>query len=267
VIKVEQLEKIVKVALYTGRILNERPLSILVVAAVGAGKTDLLSKFSEKFVDSVLYASDITAFALHHKHGKQLKKGMIRHIIIPDLLTPLNKARDQADHFITFMNGIIEEGIARVESQKSNFVVDIPIRCGLITSLATRELKIRKDKWASVGFLSRMLPISFEYKQETVMEIFEYITDRAYLTANPKALNLPPDTDVILPKDISESCIPLAQLLKDRDDKYGFRRLKQIQTFIMGHALMNGRTIVEEEDLQGFVDIVDFVSYKCKAKI
>ena len=261
------MEKITKVALFSGRLANERPLSILIVAAVGAGKSDLLSGFTERYVDTVLYATDITAFALHHKHGKQLKSGAIRHIIIPDLLTPLNKAKEQADHFITFMNGIIEEGVARVESQKSHFVVDMPIKCGLISSLAVNELKMRKGKWASVGFLSRMLPISYQYRQETVIQIFDYITSRNYLSNNPSYLHLPPDTDVLLPKDISEACIPLAQLLKDENDEYGFRRLKQIQIFLMAHALMKGRTVVEDEDLAAFIDIVDFVSYECRAQI
>lgn len=266
-IKVEQLEKIIKVALFSGRIANERPLSILIVATVGAGKSELLSEFSEKYVDTVLYATDITAFALHHKHGKRLRRGEIKHIIIPDLLTPLNKQKEQADHFITFMNGIIEEGIARVESQKSNFVVDVPVKCGLITSLATKELQLRKDKWASVGFLSRMLPISYAYKQETVLKIFNYITDRKYLMENPNILNLPVDTNVILPKEISEACIPLAELLKDENDEYGFRRLKQIQVFLMGHALMCKRFIVEDQDLNAFIDIADFVGFECRARI
>ena len=267
VLKVETLDKIVRVALFTGRILNERPLSLLIIASVGAGKSDLLSHFSEKYVDSALYCTDITAFALHHKHGKQLKKGEIRHIIMPDLLTPLNKQKEQADHFITFMNGIIEEGIARVESQKSNFVAEVPIKCGFITSLAKKELLIRRDKWASIGFLSRMLPISYAYSLETVVQIFDYIADRGYQTYSPTHVDLPLDSNVVLPKDISEKCIPLAKKLKDDNDEYGFRRLKQIQTFLMGNALMCGRFIVTEEDLEAFKEIEKFVGYDCKAEI
>lgn len=266
-IKTEQLEKIIRVSLFSGRIKDERPLSILIIAAVGAGKSELLSNFTEKYVDSVLYATDITAFALHYRHGKELKKGQIKHIIIPDLLTPLNKAREQADHFITFMNGIIEEGVSRVESKTSNFVADFPIKCGLITSLAKKEFEKRKDKWASVGFLSRMLPISYEYSQQTILEIFEYITDRSYLDSSPQALFLPQDTNVILSKDISEVCIPLAQMFKDEDDEYGFRRLKQMQTFLMGHALMCGRQVVEKEDLDFLLEITDFIGYSCRARI
>lgn len=266
-IKVEQLEKIVRVAIYSGRVANERPLSLLVVASVGAGKSDLLSKFNEKYVESVLYCTDITAFALHNKYGKKLKAGQIRHVVIPDLLTPLNKAKEQADHFITFINGMIEEGVARVESAKSSFIVQSPIRVGFITSLARKELKMRRDKWASVGFLSRMLPISFAYSIETVAEIFDSITDRQYLTDRPSVVPLPPDTEIVLPKNISLACIPLANQLKDSNDEYGFRRLKQIQTFLMGHALMNGRVIVEDADLEAFCEIVPFVGYDCKAVI
>ena len=266
-IATDDLQEIIRIALCTGRLVDERPLSLLIVAAVGAGKTELVSRFSEKYVDSVLYATDITAFALHKKHGKELKSGKIRHIIIPDLLTPLNKQKEQADHFITFMNGIIEEGLARVESRDSNFIANIPVRCGFITTLATKELERKKDRWAAIGFLSRMLPISYSYKQETVMEIFDHIINREYLMDNPQPLKLPIDSYMLLSPDLAEQVKPYAMATKDENDQYGFRRLKQLQTFLMGRALLKGRKEVIDEDLNVLDRYAKYMRYDCKAEL
>ena len=266
-IGVDDIQEIVKIALCTGKVMDERPLSLLIIAAVGAGKTDIISRYSEKYVDSVLYVTDITPFAIHKKHGKQLKRGLIRHIVCPDLLNMLGKPKEQSDAFVVFMNGIIEEGIARVESRNSDFIVDMPVRCGFITSVANKELNRKKDKWASVGFLSRMLPISYSYKQETVVKIFEHIINREYTVDNPQALKLPPETYVYLPVDLAEQVQPYAIATKDDNDQYGFRRLKQLQTFIMGRALLYGRNEVVDEDLDVLDKYAKYMRYDCAAHL
>lgn len=266
-IGVEQLQEIIEAELHTGKLEGENPGSILVVSYVGAGKTDLVRHYPDACVDSVLYVTDITAFAIHKRYGRKLRSGKIRHIVLADLLVPLNKQKEQAGHFITFMNGIIEEGIAKVISRDSDFQVNFPVRCGLITTLAREELTKRKEKWAAVGFLSRMLPISYQYSTESVKKIMESIKNREYREDKPKQLNLPPETYVDLPKNIADAIEPIAMLVKDKSDRYGYRRLRQLQTLAMGHALMKGRTAVNREDLSWIEGVSEFINDECKKTI
>lgn len=266
-IGVEQLQEIIEAGLHTGKLEGENPVSELIVSYVGAGKTDLTRHYPDVCVDSVLYVTDITAFAIHKKFGNKLRSGKIRHIILPDLLVPLNKQKEQAGHFITFMNGIIEEGIAKVISRESDFRVDYPVRCGLITTLAREELTKRREKWAAVGFLSRMIPISYQYSTETVTKILESIKKREYRNDRPQPMNLPAETFVDLPKDIADAIEPIAMRVKDRSDRYGYRRLRQLLTLAMGHGLMQGRTSVNWEDVKWIEGISEFINDECKKTI
>jgi hypothetical protein len=266
-IAVDELREVIEVALYTGKLQGENPVSLLIISWVGAGKSDLTRHYPDTCVDSVLYVTDITAFAIHKKYGKKLRSGIIRHIVIPDLLVPLNKQKDQADHFITFVNGIIEEGIAKVISRESDFQVDYPVRCGLITTLAREELAKRKDRWAAVGFLSRMIPISYSYKEDSIQAIRDSIKRREYRSDIPQPLNLPKETYIELPGYIAELIEPIATSVKDPSDRYGFRRMKQLQTLAMGHALKEGRKEVTADDLDWLEKVSRFMNYECKEKI
>lgn len=266
-IGVQQLQEIIETTLTTGRLEGETPVSLLIVSYIGAGKTDLVRHYPDVCVDSVLYVTDITAFAIHKKYGQKLRSGRIRHIILPDLLVPLNKQKDQAGHFITFMNGIIEEGIAKVISRESNFIVDYPVRCGLITTLAREELVKRKQAWAAVGFLSRMLPVSYQYSTKSITKILESIKQRDYRDDQPQKLHLPDEAYVDLPRDIADLLQPIALSVKDSSDRYGFRRLKQLQTLAMGHALRQGRRSVNERDVDWIRAIAKFMNYRCATVI
>jgi hypothetical protein len=263
----EKLEEILESTLCTGRIKDETPVSLLIVSYVGAGKSDLVRHYPDNCVDSVLYASDITAFAIHKKFGKALRTGRIRHIIIPDLLVPLNKQKEQAGHFITFMNGIIEEGIAKVISRESDFRVDFPVRCGLITTLAREELVKRRNNFATVGFMSRMLPVSYQHSPELIHKIFESIKERKYKEDKVQRLEMPQESEVDLPKDIADCIEPLANRLKDPSDKYGYRRLHQLQTLSMGHALLNKRMVVDYDDVLWLWELEDFFYDDCRKNI
>lgn len=262
------LQKIIEVALFSGRLKDERPLSLLIIAVVGAGKSDLIAHYPETFVPNIIYANDITAFVLHNRYGKALKEGKIRHILMPDLLTALNRQKEQAEHFVTFMNGIIEEGLARVESRDSKFQANYPVRCGFITSIAKKDFERRRDKWATVGFLSRMLPVSYAYSSESVNRIFDFIMRGEYRNDRPIKLSLPTkDIAVTLSTDIAEQIKEVAIELKDPEDDYGFRRLKQLQSFVMGHALSCGRTQVSDDDLRELKRLKPFMRRDCKAMV
>ena len=226
------------------------------VAKVGFGKSELLSKFA--MVDGVYYVNDITAYAIHKLHKQELREGKIKHIVIPDLLNMLNKPKEQAEAFITFLNALIEEGIVRVESRHSNFVVEFPVKVGLITAIAQPDYVRRQDRWAAIGFLSRLLIIRYRYSQAHIDKILRSIILREYHQSSPAKIKFPPETEVFLPPDIGEDIKIIALRTKDPHDELGARRLKQLQTLTMGLALTKGRTRVNREDLAELAHLSQF---------
>lgn len=104
-IKLEELEKLIEVTLFTGYIKNERPVSLLIVADPESGKTELVKK--AKRVKSVLYLTDATAWGIVDKHWDDIEKRKIRHIIIPDLTVPLGKQTETRKTFTRFLSALI----------------------------------------------------------------------------------------------------------------------------------------------------------------
>lgn len=268
-IGVESLERIIKAALFTTRLEGEQPLSMMIIASVGAGKSSILSKFIKDGTihNGILYATDITPFALHKKHGADLKAGRIKVIMIPDLLNMLNKSKDQSDAFITFMNSLIEEGLARVESAQSSFYAEFPVQCSLLTAISKQDFDARRKKWSSLGFLSRTLPISYGYGKATVDNIFRSIMQREYSGSHKITLELPETTLVQMPVEIAAQGLQIAKTVKDDSDLYGFRRFKQIQTLLQGMALSQGRHIVGTEDIAELWELKEFIGYDCSKQL
>lgn len=259
-IGVEDLTRILQATLYTGYVEGEKPLSVMLTAKVGSGKSKLLEQFTPLDGHGILYGNDLTSYAIMHEHALELKNGKIKHIIIPDFLNVINKPKDQAHHLVTFFNSLIEEGIVRIESSRSNFKATIPIRIGLITAISAQDFIWSREKWAALGFLSRMLIIRFKYSHETATKVIDSIVRRLYRNEVPSTFSLPEKfLPVDLPLEIGAALAKVAKRVADPDDGLGARRVLQLNSLAMGLALLNGRQIVNDDDLSEIIKLCRFV--------
>ncbi|HEY41519.1 MAG TPA: hypothetical protein G4O18_06630 [Dehalococcoidia bacterium] len=288
-IGVDEILDALKVTVYTGAIKGENPLSIFLMAKVGSGKTSMVKQVASKTkveqvevgkgkdkkkidirkIDgSVLYATQVTPFALYTSYGAELKKGHIKHIIIPDFLSILNQPKYQMMQVVQFFNHLIEEGIMSVESRDSRFLSEVPVTVGLITTMAKQDFRRRKPELAACGFLSRLLPLSFRYSDKTKVEIIDSIGLREYRKAMTNFnIKLPPETEVELRQEEVQIIKYLALRCKDPEDDLGARRVKQLQLFAMGNALMDGRDITNSADTDKILEYIKFVNYECRVEI
>lgn len=286
---VDDILDILKVTVYSGALKGENPLSVMLIASVGSGKTSMVKKTASKTrvekvevgkgkdkktveirkVDgSVLYSTACTPYALYTRYGHELKNGKIKHLVIPDFLSILNLPKFQMMSVVQFYNQLIEEGIMSIESRDGRFLSQIPVTVGLITTIAYQDFMKRKDELGAVGFLSRLLPISFKYKNNTAESIRNAVKAKEYLT-DPTNFNikLPPETEVELPIDQADVIEAIAVATKDANDELGVRRQKQLQVFCMANALMQGRDTVSAEDTTKMMEYMKFFSYKCSQEI
>jgi len=124
-------------------------------------------------------------------------------------------------------------------------------QCGLITATTKSSYEQHKKTWQSMGFLSRMLVISFDYNKKTIEEIFDYIQKRKYLENN-KRINLEMpirNIDVKISPNLAK---------KLRDETTSFRGQKQLQTLAMARALIDNR----KEIKVNITDIKKIKSFK-----
>jgi len=259
-IHAEKLEKLITLALYSGYLRNEKPLSLLIVAKPESGKTELVSKFAHN--QGIVFLTDATAYGITKTFLPVLEAGKLRYIIIADLVNPLSKQRATVDSFIAFMNSLIEEGVVEIHTYAIDFKKE-GIQCGLIATITDKALLDRRHKWASIGFLSRMLPVSYRYSQQTAMKILESIARRDYYHEEPVRLGFPPEpVSVELPEKYARGIMRYSTALGQAQQIYGFRYQKQFQVLLEADALMHGRDVVSEEDYEEVCGLLDFVNLK-----
>ena len=206
----EDIEKLIKLSLFSAYLDGEKAVSLLITARVESGKTELVRKASE--CARVLYITDLTAWGIQRKYLKQISDGEIRTLIIPDLITPLSKQSSTVETFISFLNNLIEEGVSEVQTYAMSLKLPNPARCNVIACIAKEHLFDRRHRWSKIGFLSRMVPISYEYGPSAIYDIMQSIALRGYKNeADFVDLNLPnSDVEVELPIDVAREIAGLA---------------------------------------------------------
>lgn len=290
-IGVDEIEDILQIAQWSGALPPpEKPLSVILIGPVGTGKTSMLKKThrrgtikkvkvikksEEKEVEmrqirgSVLYTTDTTPYVLRTRYGQLLKSGQIHHIAIPDFLAVVGQPKHILETHVKFYNSLVEEGILAIETRDGSFVSEIPISVGLLTAIARGDFDNRKDTWGAVGFLSRMLPVSYKYSAKTSMDARDSVKIKAY-TIEPESfdIELPENAKPVdIPLELADEIEKVALATKDSRDELGIRRQKQLQVFCMSNALRDGRDSVEREDVDKLKKYSRYFNYDCSAEL
>ncbi len=284
-IKVKRILGIIELAIYSAYIKGEQPVSVLITASPEAGKTNLVLKFSHN--KGCLELGDATAYGIIKYYGKKICTREIRHLIIPDLVKPMSRQKETVHNLIAFFNSLIEEGIVRTatyaehlevkpgedddeeekdncekkDSEDDNNEVDrqaIAVKCGLIATLAKEMMLDGRHHWTRMGFMSRMIVVSYDYDIITQVLIHDAIAERRYLSDEKITLNLPEeDVEIKLNKQKAMEISKLATQLvaldksgKNPEKAYGFRLQKNLQRLAMANALKNDRDTVNQEDIE-----------------
>jgi hypothetical protein len=274
-IGLEKIEKSVELAIWSAYIKGEQPVSLLITSQVEAGKTELVMQYAQNLGCVVL--TDATAFGIMRDYGQAIINKEIRTIIIPDLIKPMSRGKDTVQTLVTFLNSLIEEGVCRISTYAERLgapssgvnlqTQPIPIKCGLITTIAQGELLDGRHHWTRIGFMSRLVPISYEYNATTQYDIHKSIAEREYRSDKAFKLTLPvKDVEVKLEQAQADELLSLSSLLTARmhsnktEKVYGFRLQKNIQRLAMASALSRGKDVVEQEDINILRKIAPYIN-------
>lgn len=266
-LRTEQLEHILKLALLTPYIKGERPVSLLIAARVESGKTELIKKADVGVDNGVVYLNDVTAWGIQNKYLDKIVSGEIKTIVIPDLITPLSRSSDTVETLISFLNGLIEEGVCELQTFARSISLSMPARCNLITCIAKEFLEDRRHRWTKVGFMSRVIPVSYEYGASSIYAIMQSIARREYRNEeNFSNLNFPDEPiEINLPEEIALKIASYAPQIVDAGHfahaLYGFRLQKQLQTLCMANTLLEGRETTNDFDFDTIVTLGDFMNF------
>lgn len=258
-IKMEEIKNLLKYTLYTGYLEKEKTVSLLIIAKTESGKTEAIDTFKEN--EGVVYMNDTTPYGivkeLHRIQGIGKK---VHHVIIPDLLNPLSKARASVQGFIHFFNSAMEEGVTKIYTAGIQY--DIPrIQCGLITAITQEAFNRRRKYWTDVGFLRRMLPFTYRYSMRMVTEILESIFKEEHLEIDEIKLDFPKNKVLVsLDEKFARLMFPYTLRLKSAQQAYGFTPQKHFQRLLKAVALSKGKTKVDEEDVRDLQKCAEYIN-------
>jgi hypothetical protein len=148
----------VELALYSAYVKDVDPLSLLIIAPVGSGKTELLKAYAIN--RGVTFYNDFTSYGVYQLLS-QIQAGLVRHVLVGDFVRLLARGKAVVREIVATLNALIEEGVQNIETFFVHFHSPKPVKAGVIAALTTEEWRLRRRQWIRMGFLSRALPVSY----------------------------------------------------------------------------------------------------------
>lgn len=270
VIKLEVLQSLIRCVISSSNLKNERPISAIVTAKFESGKTSLVRQMA-MLTDRCFYSTDLTAFGIIRDTNnlRDVEEGKISHIVLPDLLMATSRKRATVNTLVSFLSALIEEGVVDMSTFANKIKLSdrrsAKVNVGLLSTIPSDSFMDKRHKWERMGFLSRMLPISYQYSLTTQKKIFDSIHSQEHRIDELEKLKMSKrKVEITLSKEMSkELTMPTLELAKEQNC-YGFRYLKQFQTLVKTIAYMDDERDVKPKHIETFYEMNEFINLKFK---
>jgi len=238
-------------------------------------KTKTLQRFFT--MRGMIVETDLTYMGLIQHVLPKIEAGIVKTIIIPDMVKTIMKKQATTQNFIGILNSLIEEGVFDICLRDTKDFKGA--RANLITSMTPTLLFQNKLLWNRMGFLTRLLPFSYSYTETKSEAILRAIEKGQVLEPEPMKLDLPEfKVNVELSESIAKELRPFVERLTEterariRNKKnpeeskltekaYGFRHQHQFQSLLRANALSRGDTEVRDIDLKEVFRIGKWINY------
>lgn len=257
-INTSEIEYLVKLALHTPFIDREKGVSMMIIAPPEHGKSEILKKFVE--IESAKITTDFNSH-IFTTCAFDIQNGGLKTIVIPDFLRVTKRKQSTASNSLTILNSLTEEGYTG--TLPLGQIINAPIHANIITALTQDEMQDKRHKWTKLGFLSRFVPVTYSYKEDTKEKIRSYIKDRMYKNDNPYKFAMPQNqVEITLPPKIADKIETIGLDISEKSNLLGFRLQRQLQTLTMANALVSGRNIVTIDDFKVIESLARHINFK-----
>lgn len=242
------IDLVLRLVLATGHLEGRRPVSLLVIANPGTGKSEALLRYSP--YPCMMTTSYISFPKLIALHGPDIVQGKLHHLLLPDLALFVSRPKWVVTAELAAFGSLIEEGIINWRTQKASFHMD-DTSIGMVAATTPRTLQEARFL-APAGFLSRFMKFSYQYSEETKGKIRAGIRGRLQQRFPKDALH-PKQRFPVTGEPGVFSVFEeggFIDILKDPDDVNGFRIQQQLESLAMAQALLRGSREVVSEDVK-----------------
>lgn len=237
----------------------DKPLSMVLIGKPGIGKSRILRPLMN--IDTVDYTNDITPHYLV-EFLERVKRTEKKTLVIPDFLSIQASSRQTNNTMISILREMTEGGVKDLSHYHLEFKSDFNVYAGLITAVTVGNYIEYAVAWKKTGFLSRLVPFSFQHSPQTQIEILDSIDlntpdfiDRYKLKLNKHPGEIRVDPSFLRPLRIYE--LNLACQLEATP----YRQAIQVRELVKAQAALNRRMEVTQEDINKVGDILEYVNY------
>ena len=274
-IRMKLFKDFLDTVVWTAWLKDSRPVSSILIALPEHCKTMLLEKY--RYCDGIIYLADATARGLQEELSTRYNNNKpINHIIIPDFLNILSRQQSSVRMMLGFLNTIIYDGTASIKTHYTDFKLQ-SINSGLITCITTAKFLEKSKLWENIGFISRVIPISYTYSLKTKLEIAEEIKRSAMknetLQSEHAICQFPKEKELVtfrneqLGNQIKEIALLLPQQMlpnSKREMVAGFRLEESLFSLCKAEALKNDRYDVENGDVDKVIEYTKYMNLQFK---
>jgi hypothetical protein len=255
-ISVAPIIEIINTAYASAMLTNDRPISVLLIAEPDDGKSHIVLSY---IVEYSVVLSDFTSKGLHAIISQHSKPPLV--LVCPDMNAILSHRYTVSGSTVANLLSLLEEGSMKVAD--AGAVRDFQgFRVSMIACMTPAMLRAKRAKWRSIGMLRRFLPIAYTYTPETVEAIHASIRSGSYKNEiEQAALRVPSKSASIkieapMAREIDELVRPYAEIVEAR----GFTLHKMARSYVKARALLAGRRIATQKDLEHFKFMLRFVN-------
>jgi len=259
--KVDKIIELVRCVVMSGKIKNEIPLSAIIIAPSESGKSEILSLFADS--PNVVWANDLSSKPLVEKIIPKIEGGAT-HIMVPDFIKILLHNKMTSYSLITTLSSLTAEGLKDIYFYGMERNYNKLIRCGLITSITPEAFRRREKYWGEIGFMSRLIPITYKYSEKTKNEIHEYIKSGKYEKEVEKFKIPKRIKDVAINPDFEGELILAETRLRNSllGNPTGFRLHKQLR--VLAKAIAYPKKVVQKKDVDKLKELSEFINFNYK---
>lgn len=283
----EFLDEIIQTAIITSRLKETSPVSLLLVAESGAGKSKTLLRFH---ADYIYRCDDLTSKGLFDLLGEDTKNNM-SFLLLPDLNPALSHRGSVSNLLMANLLTITADGTMAVADGRNNKILQHrPI--GVISAVTTDMFYRNHKRWKMLGLLRRFLAIHYCYSSPTIaLALKEIGKDR--INANQLTQIHMLNGSYALPKIEENYSLQLESFAKDlatnlsqyisynvtpeknnRALKIGFGRpvlpmspFTVLRTMARAHAALQKREEVSESDMGFIQKLIQFTAMARPAEL
>jgi hypothetical protein len=259
-VDVQPLVDIVVLALQTAFVTDNvdgyRPASLLLIAKPESGKTTTIEEFD--CLPFIYYSDEISVKPLIDNVFPKIQTKEIRFIMTSDILNSLKKQKSTREPLLQTLKSLVDEGVKKVDTYHKHYDYETRIKAGMIAGITRSELYASQERYSfysdfkRYGFLSRLVPFTYEYPIDKLDKIFHYIMSGKAEDSNvfiPKIRQFKKEKRYELNEQLFSRLQRISIELAQYSDSYGIRVQKNLQKLCYANALLNNRVYVAGEDV------------------